>query len=235
MFGLKFTSRLAFRLANLSGLGFLGFLGFVPLPGWEGCFGFTGFFGLIGLASAVELISRKSSPPSVRQMAFGLVVVPVTIGVLVIVLHFARSHFLQRNAALRQEASAVEARAAAAAALPTHLVPQSAVDSARASLARAKARFGAGVAVPTEVVEAEQYLRWADAMFAGDRVGAAQAKIDGAKQRLALLKEQYKSGAVSNLDLAPVERELAEAETALAELLSTDHPSTPAVPPSARK
>ena len=58
IFGMSFTSRLAYRCANLSALGFLGFLGFMPLPGWHGCFGFFGLFGLIGVAHMVEAFAR---------------------------------------------------------------------------------------------------------------------------------------------------------------------------------
>jgi serine/threonine protein kinase len=91
MFGLTFTSRLAFQLANLSALGFLAFLGFVPLPGWHRCFGFSGLFGLIGVAHLVELLSRKTLRPSTRQIAFGLAVAVAT-GLLIILVHFVRAH-----------------------------------------------------------------------------------------------------------------------------------------------
>lgn len=60
MFGITFTSRLAYRCANLSALGFLGFLGFMPVPGWHGCFGFFGLFGLIGVAHVIEAFARPS-------------------------------------------------------------------------------------------------------------------------------------------------------------------------------
>jgi len=66
-FGMTFTSRLAFTLANLSALGFLGFPGFVGLSGIEGMrwclgfFGFSGFFGLIGVAYSVERAHRRKT------------------------------------------------------------------------------------------------------------------------------------------------------------------------------
>ena len=60
MFGITFTSPLAYKCANLSALGFLGALGFLsecPLPGAHrlaGFFGLYGLFGLIGLAFIIE-------------------------------------------------------------------------------------------------------------------------------------------------------------------------------------
>jgi hypothetical protein len=59
LFGITFTSPLAFKLANLSALGFLCFLGFMPLPGWQCCFGFSGLFGLIGVAFLIEMAARS--------------------------------------------------------------------------------------------------------------------------------------------------------------------------------
>jgi hypothetical protein len=72
-FGMTFTSRLAFTLANLSALGFLGFPGFVGLSGIEGMrwclgfFGFSGFFGLIGVAYSVERAHRRKTNAANRQ------------------------------------------------------------------------------------------------------------------------------------------------------------------------
>ncbi|MCB1096622.1 MAG: serine/threonine protein kinase [Verrucomicrobiae bacterium] len=63
-FGITFTSRGAFHLANLSALGFLGCLGFleqVGLSGASGLFGLFGLFGNIGLAFVVEGLHRNSS------------------------------------------------------------------------------------------------------------------------------------------------------------------------------
>jgi|GEM_PF-1321935 len=66
-FGITFTSRAAFQLANFSAFGFLGFLGFLgamPFDGWRWCYGlygFSGFFGLIGVAIFVEMIHRLNS------------------------------------------------------------------------------------------------------------------------------------------------------------------------------
>ena len=70
LFGITFTSPLAYKFANLSALGFLGFLGSLGFlgygpPGWHWCFGFFGFsgffglFGLIGVAFVVELAKRR--------------------------------------------------------------------------------------------------------------------------------------------------------------------------------
>lgn len=67
LFGITFTSPLAFKLVNLSALGFLGFLGFVGLSEIDGLrwclgfFGFSGFFGLIGVASIVETAHRRKA------------------------------------------------------------------------------------------------------------------------------------------------------------------------------
>jgi serine/threonine protein kinase len=58
LFGITFTSPLAFKLANASALGFLCFIGFAPFPGAKRMFGFSGFFGLIGVAFMVELAKR---------------------------------------------------------------------------------------------------------------------------------------------------------------------------------
>ncbi len=77
LFGITFTSPLAFKLANLSALGFLGFLGFVGLSGVDGLrwclgfFGFSGFFGLIGVASIVEMAHRRTAKPQVPTDATG--------------------------------------------------------------------------------------------------------------------------------------------------------------------
>ncbi len=60
MFGITFTSPLAFKLANFSALGFLCFLGFMPLPEWNRCFGFSGLFGLIGAAFLIEMIGGSN-------------------------------------------------------------------------------------------------------------------------------------------------------------------------------
>jgi serine/threonine protein kinase len=58
LFGITFTSPLAFKLANASALGFLCFIGFAPFPGAKRMFGFSGFFGLIGIAFMVEMAKR---------------------------------------------------------------------------------------------------------------------------------------------------------------------------------
>jgi signal peptidase I len=81
LFGLTFTSPVAYQLVNLSALGFLCFLGFVPLPGFHRCFGFSGFFGLIGVAFIVEMLagkkgilstaSRIPNPPTDGKPAMG--------------------------------------------------------------------------------------------------------------------------------------------------------------------
>ncbi|MFZ2641027.1 MAG: protein kinase [Verrucomicrobiia bacterium] len=73
LFGITFTSPLAFKCANLSALGFLGSLGFWGYisPEWHGCFGFfglAGLFGLIGVAFMIEMAARgKRGEPSARH------------------------------------------------------------------------------------------------------------------------------------------------------------------------
>ncbi len=100
LFGITFTSPLAFKLANLSALGFLGglaFLGFVPLPGMHRCFGFlgfTGFFGLIGVAHLVELAARRKAqmPPRGRAMMVIAATVLSLLAILVASVLFLFSH-----------------------------------------------------------------------------------------------------------------------------------------------
>lgn len=99
-----------------------------------------------------------------------------------------------------------------------NLVPLSVVEAARAQLETARLKADVGQAGPVEVEKAEGYLRWAEAMFAGDRVAAASAKRDGARKQLERMKELVDAGVATRVDMAPVERELAEAEAALSEL-----------------
>jgi hypothetical protein len=64
LFGITFTSPLAYKAANLSALGFLAFISFVqyaPFPGshwFAGFAGLSGFFGLIGVAFIIEMATR---------------------------------------------------------------------------------------------------------------------------------------------------------------------------------
>jgi hypothetical protein len=113
-----------------------------------------------------------------------------------------------------------------------NLVPQSAVESARAALAAVNARYDYGTAERVAVVEAEQHLRWGEAMFAGDRIAAAQAKRNGASERLKLIKAKREAGFVGVEEVAVVERELAEAEAQIAELKAQHPAATP--PPAPR-
>ena len=73
LFGVTFTSRKAFALANFSALGFLGFLGFLNCLPFAGAkafsvlFGLYGLFGLAGFAFLVETTERvkaKVAKPS---------------------------------------------------------------------------------------------------------------------------------------------------------------------------
>lgn len=68
-FGITFTSRLAYQIANLSALGFLGFIGFTGFPGWHRCFGLFGLFGLIGVAFIIELFGRGKAQSAARPSA----------------------------------------------------------------------------------------------------------------------------------------------------------------------
>jgi tRNA A-37 threonylcarbamoyl transferase component Bud32 len=67
LFGITFTSPLAYHLANLSALGFLAclaFLQYLPFPGshwFSRLAGFSGLFGLIGVAFIVELAVRHKT------------------------------------------------------------------------------------------------------------------------------------------------------------------------------
>jgi hypothetical protein len=112
-----------------------------------------------------------------------------------------------------------------------NLVPPSVVESARVNLAVAKRQYDAGVGDQLAVLEAEQHLQWAEAMFAGDRVAAASATCDGTKKRLALMEKKYKAGLLDFTEMAPVERDLADAEALLSELKikPESYPAVPAV------
>jgi hypothetical protein len=191
------------------------------------------FIGLLILSFLVVLHGR-SGTRATRAVAMGLTFVAC----------FAAAFFLfgragnARKAVTAQRVAAQQAERAAAAAqasaplLPTenHLVPQSVVDTARAGLERAKALYKVGETDQFSVLQAEEQLRWAEAMFAGDRLGAAVARRDGARQRLELRTKQLEAGTVAPTDLAPLEREVAEAEVRVSELQG----ATQAMPPVRR-
>ena len=67
LYGVTFTSPLAYKTANLSALGFLAclaFLSYLPFPEahrFMGFSGFSGFFGLIGVAFVMEIIARRKA------------------------------------------------------------------------------------------------------------------------------------------------------------------------------
>ena len=115
---------------------------------------------------------------------------------------------------------------AAAAPLPS-IVSNATVDSARTNLTSMNARYQAGMADRLDVIEAEQNLHWSEAMSAGDRKAAAIAKRDGAKAKLAVMAEKVKAGVIGQQEMGAVEKELAEAEAALA-TLEVKEPATPA-------
>jgi hypothetical protein len=113
-----------------------------------------------------------------------------------------------------------------------HLVPQSVVDQARESLAMAQKRFEAGSIHQATLLKAKEQLQWAEAMFAGDRLAAAKARRDGARERWEVLQQLFRAGTASGEDIAAVEREMAEAEAQVSELQGTGSPQ--GGPPSAR-
>jgi predicted Ser/Thr protein kinase len=89
------------------------------------------------------------------------------------------------------------------------------VESARSNLATFKLLAKDGRTTHLAVLESEQHLQWAEAMYAGDSVGAARAKRDGARRRIEHLETLSKAGRATRTELAPIERELAEAEAEL--------------------
>lgn len=94
------------------------------------------------------------------------------------------------------------------------LVTKEIVEQARQRAERAKLLRSAGRASSGEVIDAETYLKWAEAMFQGDVRGALVAKRDGAatKQRNA---EVMSKDRLDHAELDKANRELAEAEAAL--------------------
>ncbi|EDY22419.1 serine/threonine protein kinase [Chthoniobacter flavus Ellin428] len=108
-----------------------------------------------------------------------------------------------------------------------HLVPQSVVDSAREALDVAQKRFEAGNIDQVTCMKAREQLQWAEAMFVGDRLGAAKARRDGARERLEVLKQMSLAGRASPEDMAAVERETAEAEAQVSELQGASRSTTP--------
>lgn len=231
MFGLTFSSRLAFRIANLSALGFLGFLGFVPLPGWQACFGFTGFFGLIGLAHVVELLWRKSSRPSTRQIGFGLAVAAVT-GMLIMFVYLVRRQAARAARAAHEEAVAATlfteverlrrsgaegAEANQARQLDKDPVAIAAEDElirlARQGLDRVRLLYQAKVASTNDIVEAEGELALAEAR--GDPVKRAEARLTTASKLLGPLERLQPTGNVSESELNRARQRKLEAELEL--------------------
>ena len=104
MFGLTFTSRLAYRCANLSALGFLGFLGFMPLPGWQACFGFFGFFALIGVAYTIEAFTRPNL--TVVKMLVHLTLISIAMAAVVALLISIYVSYLRPSTPPRRQTTA---------------------------------------------------------------------------------------------------------------------------------
>jgi len=146
---------------------------------------------------------------------------PIHLGVKLYLYGPGTFHF--RNLRLVQYPDAPAPFAAA------NLVPQSVVDSARANLETVQQQYAVGVTNQLAVLEAEQRLQWAEAMFAGDRLAAEGAVRDGAKKRLALMDKMRQAGLLSSTEMAPVERELADAEATIS-LLETKPENNPAAP-----
>jgi hypothetical protein len=167
------------------------------------------FFAVVDGAKGVLQILGTSDAPSGLKIRYKLV---------------------QMAAGSAPSPSITTAATARPATATASLVPQSAVESAREALAVARTRFNVGAEDRVAVIEAEEHLRWAEAMFAGDRLAAAQAKRNGASERLQLMKKMQEVGSVSAEEVAAVERELAEAQAALAE--AEEHFSAASPPPS---
>ena len=173
----------------------------------------------------IGLVLRRSNPvpreaPRSRlRWAWLILAVLAFIAVVFVVPVVAGTFwFYSRAGQVRSEVAVAEVAEQSARAVPKSLVPQSVVDTARTSLQRAKALYEAGTTDYISVLKAQEQLQWAEAMFAGDKLGAAVARRDGAKERLAIMTKQREVGVVAAEDMAPVERELAEAEALVGEL-----------------
>ena len=179
-------------------------------------------------AAAGSLPVRKPWSPW-RWFAFGAVSLFVLI--LIFLLVPATVWIAARKSTMSARAAVEEARAderaraaeehlreARGNSQPEHLVPQSAVEAARAALAIVEAKFDAGTADKLALLQAQEDLQWTEAMFAGDRLTAATARRVGAQQRLAIMEAEVNAGKLSVADLAPVNRQLAEAVASLVEL-----------------
>jgi hypothetical protein len=91
LFGLTFTSRTAFALANLSAFGWLGSLGFLGDLPWpdpdlqrlHGLFGLYGFFGLAGLAFGWEFHHRRQAATGKKSSFWKIVLGGCLLGGLV--------------------------------------------------------------------------------------------------------------------------------------------------------
>jgi signal peptidase I len=97
VFGVTFTSPLAYGCANLSALGFLGFLfalGYVS-PDMRWCFGFSGFFGLFGLIGVAHLIESVSRPKNLRPAGSWLHKAFFSLVVLIVILLIVRAYFCE--------------------------------------------------------------------------------------------------------------------------------------------
>jgi predicted Ser/Thr protein kinase len=100
IFGITFTSPLAYHCANLSALGFVGILYAVGYasPDLHWCFrfwGLFGFFGLIGVAHVIEAFSRSGGRRSARPwLRKTFVFLAVVLAFLIIVRTFFAEAFV---------------------------------------------------------------------------------------------------------------------------------------------
>ncbi|MEQ2007152.1 MAG: protein kinase [Limisphaerales bacterium] len=125
LFGMRFTSPLAFKLANLSALGFLCFLAFAPFPGAKGFLGFSGFFGLIGVAFMVEM-AKHWQAQGPRRSGLALLLTAVAAFALALLVGFLvlLGFYYAREAKMAErDALAAEQRASSTTANPQSPAP----------------------------------------------------------------------------------------------------------------
>jgi hypothetical protein len=99
--------------------------------------------------------------------------------------------------------------------VPTPLVSQETVETARKDFERAKLLLEAGRITAGEAADAEVHLKWSEAMYKGDVRGALEAKRDGAAKKYEGMKRLVEVKRMPSGELSKLARELAEAEAAL--------------------
>jgi predicted Ser/Thr protein kinase len=128
-------------------------------------------------------------------------------------------HYVMKQPAQVRPQTQVPESAANSTPVPrVSLVPQSAVDMAQQNLTLIREQYKMGLVDATAVIEAEQQLRWTEAMFAGDRLGAAVARRDEAQKKLEMMDRLMKLGRLDLASVMAMQRQLAEAEAKVSEL-----------------